>query len=60
MLQTSVSAQFGTEKLSSFQLGLRQSQAHRRETLRLSINKGRAWGLNIVFKVKGKMDADSI
>jgi hypothetical protein len=53
-LQTSVSARFGIEKLSSFQLGLHQRQAHIREKMRFSINKGRAWGLKNVFRLKGQ------
>jgi hypothetical protein len=39
---------------------LHQRQAHRRETMRFSINKGRAWGMNTMFRLKGKRDENSI
>jgi hypothetical protein len=31
-----------------------------RETMRFSINRGRDWGMNTVFRLKGQRDANSI
>jgi hypothetical protein len=64
-LQTSALAQFRTRNQvfsnwASTTSILHQRKVHIRETKRFSINKGRAWEMNIVFRLKGKRDAESI
>jgi hypothetical protein len=59
-------AQFKTKKPSSFQLGLHHFNPPPKGKLiakrqRYSLNnKGRAWGLNTVFRLEEQRDVDSI
>jgi hypothetical protein len=56
MLQTSILAHIGIEKLSPFSWAsttsiLHQRKSHIKEKMRFSIKEGRAWGLDNVFRL---------